>query len=414
MLKPAGQPKLRSSCDRCGAAKVKCDRKQPECGRCVSYGMTCVYGVSRKMGKPPRRPSLSQTLGSPHTVPTGGNMDVCRESGSPSNGGITMDLEQFSIMSDLSPSASWNAMDYQTPCPSDNLERSLKLFDEFYNDLSGPLLLDNFPIPAAEHPSSPLYASASSDNPCPRSTPPSYKFVDTFDPAATPIPNSGIHDCARDANEILHSLSCLNIDAVPPDSHLPTPPTSASSTTHAVESRIPLDRLLLLNRDAAERLVPLLSCHCARSPHLALQYASIISRMLTWYQRAAGCAQTPRQSPPPASTTGTRNAGSSAIGTPIRSPGLSVAPARMAVGTFSVDDSRLQKAMRMQLLSGEVRRVGDLIEQLGLDEPDTRCTSDESAFGDVESLYQSLTVWLKRDYSRIINMLKANLREINM
>ncbi|KAH8658908.1 hypothetical protein BGZ61DRAFT_370963, partial [Ilyonectria robusta] len=52
--KRLGQPKLRTSCDQCGAAKVKYDRGQPECGRCVSHGRACVYGVSRKMGKRPR------------------------------------------------------------------------------------------------------------------------------------------------------------------------------------------------------------------------------------------------------------------------------------------------------------------------------------------------------------------------
>ena len=64
------QPKLRSSCDGCGSAKLKCDRGQPECGRCLSHSLECVYGVSQKMGKPPRdrvripeAPSESRTSG---------------------------------------------------------------------------------------------------------------------------------------------------------------------------------------------------------------------------------------------------------------------------------------------------------------------------------------------------------------
>src|ERR1700712_5118293 len=48
-------PKLRSSCNCCGTAKVKCDRVQPECGRCASLSLTCVYGLSRQSGKPPRK-----------------------------------------------------------------------------------------------------------------------------------------------------------------------------------------------------------------------------------------------------------------------------------------------------------------------------------------------------------------------
>jgi hypothetical protein len=50
-----GPAKLRTSCDACGAAKLRCDRGQPACGRCLVYGAACVYGLSRKMGKPPRQ-----------------------------------------------------------------------------------------------------------------------------------------------------------------------------------------------------------------------------------------------------------------------------------------------------------------------------------------------------------------------
>ncbi|KAF1974886.1 hypothetical protein BU23DRAFT_460606, partial [Bimuria novae-zelandiae CBS 107.79] len=47
--------RLRSSCDACGAAKTKCDRTQPQCGRCISMNLTCIYGPSKQLGKRPRR-----------------------------------------------------------------------------------------------------------------------------------------------------------------------------------------------------------------------------------------------------------------------------------------------------------------------------------------------------------------------
>ncbi|KAK7191457.1 hypothetical protein PSPO01_02766 [Paraphaeosphaeria sporulosa] len=47
--------RLRSSCDACGAAKTKCDRIQPQCGRCSSMNLSCVYGPSKQLGKRPRR-----------------------------------------------------------------------------------------------------------------------------------------------------------------------------------------------------------------------------------------------------------------------------------------------------------------------------------------------------------------------
>ncbi|EFQ36830.1 uncharacterized protein GLRG_11977, partial [Colletotrichum graminicola M1.001] len=44
--------KRRSSCDACGASKLRCDRSQPACGRCVALKQNCVYGISRYKGRP--------------------------------------------------------------------------------------------------------------------------------------------------------------------------------------------------------------------------------------------------------------------------------------------------------------------------------------------------------------------------
>ncbi|KAJ5794559.1 transcriptional regulator family: Fungal Specific TF [Penicillium paradoxum] len=49
------QPRLkfRSSCDPCAASKVRCTKEQNGCSRCVQNGLKCVYGRSRRKGKPP-------------------------------------------------------------------------------------------------------------------------------------------------------------------------------------------------------------------------------------------------------------------------------------------------------------------------------------------------------------------------
>jgi hypothetical protein len=55
--------KLRASCDRCSASKIKCGQERPACQRCVNSNRPCNYSVSRRLGKPPasdhRRPSTS-------------------------------------------------------------------------------------------------------------------------------------------------------------------------------------------------------------------------------------------------------------------------------------------------------------------------------------------------------------------
>ncbi|KAI1304720.1 hypothetical protein F5Y03DRAFT_395244 [Xylaria venustula] len=71
---PASRFRLRSSCDACGQAKTKCDRSRPACSRCVSQAIKCVYGVSRKAGKPPRRRPPITSLSEPET--TGTDVDL--------------------------------------------------------------------------------------------------------------------------------------------------------------------------------------------------------------------------------------------------------------------------------------------------------------------------------------------------
>ncbi|CAG9948543.1 unnamed protein product [Clonostachys rosea f. rosea IK726] len=50
-------PKYRTSCDRCQAAKVKCGHEKPSCRRCAYHKVDCVYGISRRMGRPRARKS---------------------------------------------------------------------------------------------------------------------------------------------------------------------------------------------------------------------------------------------------------------------------------------------------------------------------------------------------------------------
>src|SRR5436190_15819736 len=54
---PSRQParrvvKYRSTCDNCHKRKIKCGQEKPNCSRCKGYGLECVYGVSRRRGKP--------------------------------------------------------------------------------------------------------------------------------------------------------------------------------------------------------------------------------------------------------------------------------------------------------------------------------------------------------------------------
>lgn len=94
--------------------------------------------------------------------------------------------------------------------------------------------------------------------------------------ASQPAGSKG-HDCFREAYDILGSLSFYSLNNAHSMSQLS--PGSAS-TTASTANQVSLDYVLRLNREASERLGRLLTYSCARSPHLVLLYASIISQVL--------------------------------------------------------------------------------------------------------------------------------------
>jgi hypothetical protein len=69
----SGKEKFRSSCDRCSSSKVRCNKEHPRCQRCQQQRLSCVYGRSRRKGKPPSKITLPQappsTLGSSSPEP---------------------------------------------------------------------------------------------------------------------------------------------------------------------------------------------------------------------------------------------------------------------------------------------------------------------------------------------------------
>ncbi len=430
------QPKIRSSCDPCGAAKLKCDRVRPQCGRCFSLDLTCIYGVSRKMGKPPReRPRISEGSRVSHTPSeqVGGIDRDTLDNNSYSGGtmgsigdGTVLSSELFPTLNDTS--STWGAVEGYP----NSLITSIVTSDVLHSDLLGPSLPDSTPLgfgddllstlasPDLEFYSTPAAQTKASQTQVDEST--------CSESALMPLGGSKGHDCSREAHDILGSLSFLKTRNA-----YSTPQSPPGSTTASPANRVPLDHVLYLTREASERIGRLLTCSCARSPHLALLYASIISRILTWYQQAAGHTQsalcgstattldTVSPSSGPGSEGGSSTWSSTAASTCgttstpalTQSTRLAVTPAKMAIGTFNVDDLRVQTALEIQLLSGELRRAGDLIDQFTLHQSNGQCLTDEYTFGGVNDLYQSLDSWLRAEHSRIANMIRSKLRELN-
>ncbi|KAH6986777.1 hypothetical protein EDB80DRAFT_874802 [Ilyonectria destructans] len=404
--KRPGQPKLRTSCDQCGAAKVKCDRGQPECGRCVSHGRTCVYGVSRKMGKPPRvkfRPSLYRTPGD--------------QAGAHARAGAG--VAEVHKLDSSTCSDAWDATDENTNCIGldalDGLFKDLSALDGLFNDMNGQLIPNSpslnfgeiaftdyfnnhlspnlqpgpFPTPESTDWRSYLPTEASTTQPTARHSPSDANSHS--DRTAMPPAGIGGHDCPREAYDILRNLSFPNPNKIHSTPSLGTP----ASATSSVGNQVPLDHVLRLNSEASERLGPLLTCSCARSPHLAFLYASIISRVLLWYQQAAAYTQSATWSHATPDCSLSMGGAKSPGTTAPYATGLAVAPAKMAIGSFNVDDLRIQTALKIQLLSGEMGRAGRLIDQFTSLNSGGQCQTDESNLGSIDRLYQSLHAWLR-------------------
>ncbi|KAF7541314.1 hypothetical protein G7054_g672 [Neopestalotiopsis clavispora] len=451
--KPPRQPKLRSSCDGCGAAKLKCDRRQPTCGRCADLGLTCIYGVSRKMGKPPRdrlqlsasrgkspgdrRPSSAEkrkfddadfqchrprrsgsetmsTLSATSSTSSNNEMESAWGSVSGDEFG-SMGTSNTTMLDAFPPLTNFASMDLGDWALTDEL--SSNNMDKLDPDLLATFEWPDFDSTATPPP----YGQQSHSDPL-GSMPMPFK-ADKLSP-----PTDGCN-CLRETHEILHNLSLINPDKTP------TPLAPGPMITGA--GQFPLDYVLNLNRECSEHLSRLLNCSCIGCPHLGLLHASIISQILMWYhQEGASSIATPNHlSPfmntksivttsqpgprPTGLTSSTSSAslwsGSTAIGSSTTTGGRNTpthgqSSGQMAMGCFIIDDERVQCALRIQLLLAELTKIGSLISAFSARSK----ISDVSASGAVDPLYKSLGSWLSKEHSSIVDLLRTKLSEISI
>ena len=387
-------PKLRSSCDGCGTAKVKCDRGHPLCRRCENLGLPCVYGLSRKFGKPPRkRPAADLDATSEERVRT-----------------------------------SWTAQSrhHQTPTGFEELPRITSPPLANFSDLA----VDVFPNPygidamlgtneqdqllSGFYPSLPLNLWPQLDNL-------GGALELSSAPSAEPIRNATAtsdshksHSCPRESYEIFRDLICPSPSLHAPDSNSVTVPAQ-------------LDLVLHANREAIGRLGRLLKCPCAKSGHRAMVHASIVSRILIWYQQAAGWSCCSSWGPQPsalASPSTSRTVSSSSSTSPppsetaaetsansqpslVQATGFSVEHVPVSMGTFGIEDHNVQDAIRNQLVLSELKKTAHLIDMF------TSPDLGESSASGVADLYSYLGAWLRSEHSRTIKILTCRLGALN-
>jgi hypothetical protein len=188
--------------------------------------------------------------------------------------------------------------------------------------------------------------------------------------------------------------------------------SQAYSTLESLQFRIPendtsqpaelksLDAVLCVTKEAVQSIKQLLSCSCAADPHLAMLYSSITSKIITWYQIAAGTRGATFNSPPtPAlSAISSPSASSSTIASPLPTPSSSSSAFNiklqpLKIGQFEFDEAD-QEALRRQVVLRELKKCGALIESLA----NWRSESNEQA----EFLYDMLGGWLKSELYKTV------------
>ncbi|MCJ1366859.1 hypothetical protein MMC16_005989 [Acarospora aff. strigata] len=422
-------PKLRLSCDACAAAKVKCDKSHPRCGKCATGELTCVYGPSRKYGKPghkrPKSGDSSNGRGFIRSLHSSLHQNHCPE--------LQIQFEELmqhvddgsltpSWPATTHPESSWNPSSGNivsgTPLTSSTFSFVDDCFGSTDCSSSGRIGSLDTDSSSSTHGFGALGESPGGLSICPAAM----DFQDLMDsdtihpidtsfsstvslseaqtPSNGPFPqpsvlhdNSGTHCCYGLAYTTLASLHFGSSASPSSFSHFIRPPAPPVPT---------LDHVLRNNKTAISNVLQLLACSCARDPHLAMLYASITSKILIWYQVAAGIKTSAFSSKAAAAPVPSAANGSTASPSEM---GSTVALMPITIGAFSLDEED-QESLRRQLLLSALRKAGQLI--------DTFMTRHSEAGDDLDGavgdLYATLGGWLKSELLRTIREMKQGAR----
>lgn len=355
MISNGPSAKLRLSCDECLQSKIKCDKQKPKCNRCRGLGRDCVYGVSRKVGRPP---SATRAKGRENlansTTPTRTTLIAPKDA------------------SNLDPAPPSSSETWQ--CTSTNSGSDLGVFnewDEFSIEGIDPFELLNGWNEVTEHEDGHDHAVPAESQSCRMSTAtPEYANSDSDLVAPTAIMvieqngrcqfgtgsapwTAPIGGCDSAAYSILGNLNCVTQQNEPLDARSGGIPSEDYETTI-----LRLDNILQRSKNAVSSVTGLLDCSCAQEPRLAMLYTSIVSKILSWYQVAAN--HLPSAESPQCASQATSQSSSSCFAKPAS---LHNSSACIRFGSFQVDAID-QAAFHRQLLLVEIGKVDVLLDKM--------------------------------------------------
>ncbi|KAI0203359.1 hypothetical protein F4808DRAFT_418426 [Astrocystis sublimbata] len=334
---------LRTACDPCSSAKVRCDKQHPSCDRCMQLSQPCSYSQSRRHGKRLWRRMVTGTRPGGHAPVTEGPDDSSAVVSSGSGPGPTRTVISSSLIApsgplpvaghehDLALNYMQQDVDPTSAFPASWLSGDSGLHAEIdiglYNDWDITNLTPPDLVPSLE--------------------PSQYTSNTTTDEASPPSSTTtSPHDCEAQAIAILRSMQHGSIyDGLTSCSINPVQYAE-------LNLRPAFDRVLATNKAALYGCARLMKCTCALCPHILLLHASILTKMFFWYRVAAtekiepqkDTSQTPPDDPP----------------TPNQ---FSVEPTGIQVGVLDLDPED-QFDLRRALLLRELRKAESVIDGL--------------------------------------------------
>jgi hypothetical protein len=430
------RPKLRASCDACAASKVKCSKEHPICQRCSANGSQCIYGVSRKHGKPGRTRKRNAD-GTPfikgsrqRPSPNGTEFGKFKLRPEP----ISLPLPEFDASSAWD--SSWSSSTSLRSTPDFEFEMTPEPFpmtaEPMFMDAMGFPFMDDYLLPAAQFQTEPMqmiepeltfrdpfakkqsvqlelpdiqalkdYVGGESVNPVDCS------YLETHDPfLSNSFTAAASPESPKGTSATQHVHNPLRVSISMPTSHCCYPLAYStleslriigSGNTEAytdVELKS-LDSVLTTTQLAVQSVLQLLNCPCSADPHLSMLYSSITAKILNWYQIAAGInpASAPLATAPSLSS-GSSSPSSSAFSSPLATPSseqstfnIQIQP--LSFGMYQFDEVE-QERLRRSVVLRELKKCSQLVDALANWRGDGQ--SEQAEF-----LYDVLGAWLKSE-----------------
>ncbi|KAL9029221.1 MAG: hypothetical protein Q9196_002517 [Gyalolechia fulgens] len=259
-LYPHRPPQLKTTCDACHAAKVKCTQAHPSCARCESRHIHCQYSLSLRSHKQPRPPSgaSSSTRSSIDTAAASSSHvspQTCHPTSSAPSSAFSA-AEPFSLSYDP-PLSAWDDVGFASSSAP----------DDWTTDLIGNGSLGSYAYPADEL-SMLLSQRTSADH--------TSHLSDPFQPT---------HHLSND-HGTSHKPSALSFPVTCSCQQTSLSKLSEISTASRVGSSIPFDKLLAENKNVVNLCTSIVDCTNRQHDQdvcLMLTTLALITRVITVY-----------------------------------------------------------------------------------------------------------------------------------